>query len=61
MSFNYVGLFECETCGHERTKKMRVKVGKFDEHCPECGVERTYALGMDPMDIDQFGEGLIER
>lgn len=59
--YNYVATYECEDCGHERTMKMRLKVGEFDEDCPGCGEETTHLLTMDPMDIDQFGEELIER
>lgn len=59
--FNYVANYECGRCGHERTKKMRVKIGRFDEECPECGEETTHGLTMEPISIDKFGEGLIDR
>ena len=57
----YVAIYECQNCGHERTMKMRQKIGSFEEQCEECSVEARFELTMEPMDIDRFGEGLVPR
>lgn len=61
MSHQYVGNYECGECGHERTMKMRVKIGSFEEQCDECDAEATFSATMDPMDIEKFGEELVPR
>lgn len=61
MTYQYVANYECQNCGHERTMKMRQKIGSFTEECADCGVESEFNATMDPMDIKKFGEELIQR